>query len=156
MSSLTSLLAFVEEKDNIYLLRSSPFRSKDIVLAKYTLSILEIGVTSIPLYLFLLFFFRVPGSFYLITLGAPMILIFAATGIMAGAYVPVFTNDPNNPPVPLAFSFPAINLVLGGCVLWIASEFANTTLLVVMLPLFTVFTVLLFLSLSVHALRSYK
>ncbi|MCK5238252.1 MAG: hypothetical protein KAR33_01820 [Candidatus Thorarchaeota archaeon] len=156
MSSLTSLLAFVEEKDNIYLLRASPFRSKDIVLAKYLLSILEIGATSVPLYLFLLYFFRVPGSIYLLTLAAPMILVFAATGIMAGAYVPVFTNTPKNPPVPLAFSFPAINLVLGGIILWIASEFANSTMLVAVLPAFTLFTVLLFLSLSVRALKSYK
>ncbi|MFW9850652.1 MAG: hypothetical protein ACFFF4_16085 [Candidatus Thorarchaeota archaeon] len=156
MSSLTSLLAFVEEKENIYLLRSSPFRSKDIVLAKYLLSVLEIGGTSIPLYLILLYFFRVPGSIYLISLGAPMILVFSATGIMAGAYVPVFTNDPKSPPVPLAFSFPAINLVLGGIILWIASEFANSTSLMFVLPVFTLFTVLLFLSLSVHAMKSYK
>ena len=85
-----------------------------------------------------------------------VILVFAATGIMAGAYVPVFTNTPKNPPVPLAFSFPAINLVLGGIILWIASEFANSTMLVAVLPAFTLFTVLLFLSLSVRALKSYK
>ncbi|MHA2425572.1 MAG: hypothetical protein ACXAEF_12345, partial [Candidatus Thorarchaeota archaeon] len=142
--------------DNIYLLRSSPFRSKDIVLAKYLLSVLEIGGTSIPLYLFLLYFFRVPGSIYILTLGAPLIMVFAATGIMAGAYVPVFTNNPKSPPVPLAFSFPAINLVLGGIILWISSEFANNALLIVALPAFTLFTVMIFLSLSVHALKSYK
>ncbi len=156
MATLTSLLAFVDEKDNIYLLRSSPFKSKDIVLAKYIFSLIEVAVTSIPIYLFLLYFFRVPGSFYLITLAAPMIIVFSATGILAGAYVPVFTNDPKNPPVPLAFSFPAINLMLGGIITWISSEFANDIMLVVIMPAFIVFTVLLFLSLSIHALKSYK
>ncbi|MDF1539177.1 MAG: hypothetical protein P1Q69_09755 [Candidatus Thorarchaeota archaeon] len=156
MATLTSLLAFVDEKDNIYLLRSSPFRSKDIVLAKYIFSILEVAVTSIPIYLFLLYFFRVPGSLFLITLAAPMIIVFSATGILVGAYVPVFTNDPKNPPVPLAFSFPAINLMLGGIITWISSEFTNDITLVIVMPVFVAFTVLLFLSLSVHALQSYK
>jgi len=156
MATLTSLLAFVDEKDNIYLLRSSPFRSKDIVLAKYIFSLIEVALTSIPVYLLLLYFFRVPGSIFLITLAAPMIIVFSATGIMAGAYVPVFTNNPKNPPVPLAFSFPAINLSLGGIIIWITSEFANDIMLVIVMPAFTIFTVLLFLSLSVHALQSYK
>jgi hypothetical protein len=156
MSTLASLLAFVDEKENIYLLRTSPFKSKDIVLAKYFLSVIEISLTSVPLYLFLLYFFRVEGSAFLIFLAAPMILIFSATGIMAGAYVPVFTNDPKNPPVPLAFSFPAINLVLGALVIWIASQFGATLEIMVVLPAFVLCIILLFLSLSVHALNSYK
>ncbi len=156
MSTLPSLLAFVDEKDNIYLLRTSPFRSKDVVLAKYFLSVIEITLTSLPLYLFLLYFFRVEGSAFLIFLAAPMILLFSATGIMAGAYVPVFTSDPKNPPVPLAFSFPAINLILGALVIWIASQFGEVLSIVLVLPVFTASIVLLFLRLSVHALNSYK
>ncbi len=156
MSTLASLLAFVDEKENIYLLRTSPFRSKDVVLAKYFLSVIEITLTSIPLYLFLLYFFRVEGSAFLIFLAAPMILIFSATGIMAGAYVPVFTSDPKNPPVPLAFSFPAINLALGALVIWIASQFGEVLSVMLILPVFTACIVLMFLSLSVHALNSYK
>jgi len=156
MGTLPSLLAFVDEKDNIYLLRSSPFRSKDIVLSKYILSLIEISLTTIPLYLFILYFFRVQGALYLMALVGPMILVFSATGIMAGAYVPVFTNDPKNPPVPLAFSFPAINLILGGIIIWIASEFGSVNELLIILPMFTVFIVLLFISLSVQALKSYK
>ncbi len=156
MGTLPSLLAFVDEKDNIYLLRASPFRSTDIVLAKYILSLIEISLTSLPLYLFILYFFRVQGALYLIALAGPMIMVFSATGIMAGAYVPVYTNDPKNPPVPLAFSFPAINLVLGGIIVWIASEFATSNEILIFLPFFTASIVVLFLSLSVHALKSYK
>lgn len=156
MGTLPSLLAFVDEKDNIYLLRSSPFRSNDIVLAKYLMSVIEISLTSLPLYLFILYFFRVPGAVYLIALAAPMIMVFSATGIMAGAYVPVFTNDPKNPPVPLAFSFPAINLILGGIIVWITSEFFTSPEVLVILPFFTMTIVLFFLFLSNHALESYK
>ncbi|MFW9909770.1 MAG: hypothetical protein ACFFEF_14455, partial [Candidatus Thorarchaeota archaeon] len=156
MAALTSLLAFVDEKDNIYLLRASPFKSKDIVLAKYILSVLEVSLTALPIYLFILYFFRVPGSFYLASLAAPMIIVFSSTGIMAGAYVPVFTNDPKNPPVPLAFSFPSINLILGGIMIWMASVFGTDPFLIALLPAFTLVMVVLFLSLSNHALKSYR
>ncbi len=154
--SLPALLAFVDERENIYLLKASPFRSSDIVLAKYTLSLLEIGLSSLPILGFLLYFFRAPGSAFIITLAGPMIAVFAATGIMTGAYVPVFTNTPENPPVPIAFSFPAINLGLGVLIALVASNYAENILLLFLLPALTIFLVFGFLRLSMNALNSYK
>jgi hypothetical protein len=154
--SLPALLAFVDERENIYLLKASPFRSSDIVLAKYSLSLLEIGLSSLPILGFLLYFFRAPGSAFIITLAGPMMAIFAATGIMTGAYVPVFTNNPQNPPVPIAFSFPAINLGLGVLIAVVASNYAESIMLLFLLPSITIFLVFGFLWLSMNALNSYK
>jgi len=156
LASVPSLLAFIDEKENIYLIKTSPFREQDVVLAKYIMSLIEVSLTSIPLYGFILYFFRVQGSAFLITLAAPMLIVFCATGIMAGAYVPVFTNNPRNPPVPLAFSFPAINLTLGGIIVWIAATYAEDIAILWILPLFTMVTVLIFLSMSVRALKLYR
>ncbi len=156
MTVLPSLLAFVDEKDNIYLLRSSPFRSRDIILAKYLFAVVEVSLTSLPLFLLILYFMRIPGAAYLIFLAAPMLLVFSATGIMVGAYVPVFTNDPKNPPVPLAFSFPTINLAIGGLMVWLILLYGKSLEIIVFLPLLTVFFVILFLALSTRAMESFK
>ncbi len=156
ISSLTSLLSFVDERENIYLIKVSPFKSRDVVLAKYLFSVLEVAITAIPMYGLLVYFFRVEGSGFLIFLAAPMILIFCATGTMAGAYIPVFTNDPRNPPVPLAFSFPTINLIIGASVVYLSATYAADLILLVLLPTFTLFIVGIFLWLSVRALDSYR
>lgn len=156
VGGLMALLGFTDEKENIYLLKTSPFRSRDIVLAKYLLSVFEVGVGSLPILGFLLYFFRVTGSFFLISLAAPMVLIFCATGVMIGAYVPVFTNEPKTPPVPLAFSFPAINLTLGGVLIWIVGSLSDSDLVIIYLPIFTTIAVMFFLLLAINALGSYK
>jgi hypothetical protein len=156
VAGLTSLLAFIDERENIYLLRASPFRSRDIVLAKYILSVIEVTLATLPILGFMLYFFRVQGSLFLATLVAPMILIFCASGTMVGAYVPVFTNDPKNPPVPLAFSFPAINLTLGAVTIVIAATLAESNLLLIYLPIFTTIVVMVFLTLAINALKSYR
>jgi hypothetical protein len=156
MASISSLLSFIDERDNIYLLKSSPFRHGDIVLAKYILSVIEVSLTSLPIFGLLIYFFDVYGSLSLVTLVAPLILIFCASGVMTGAYTPVFTNEPKNPPVPLAFSFPAINLVMGALLMLTVSLFSGSFLLLLILPLFTLGSVFFFLGLAMVALRSYK
>ena len=156
MSSVNALLSFVDEKDNIYLLKSSPFKASDIVLAKYFLSLVEVTLTAAPIVGFLAYFMRVEGSFYLLTLVAPLVLIFSATGIMVGAYVPVFTNEPSNPPVPLAFGFPAINIGFGVLLMAIVAIYGGSTQLVQVMPAFVVVVVLGLLALATVALRSYK
>ena len=156
MASVNALLSFVDEKENIYLLKSSPFKASDIVLAKYFLSLVEVTLTAAPIVGFLAYFMRVEGSFYLLTLVAPLVLIFSATGVMVGAYIPVFTNEPSNPPVPLAFGFPAINIGFGAILMTIVAIYAEDMQLVQVMPAFVVVVVLGLLALATFALRSYK
>jgi hypothetical protein len=156
MAGIPSLLSFVDEQENIYLLKVSPFRASDIVLAKYLMSLVEISLTAIPIYGFLVYFFRVQGSLYLTALGAPMIMVFCATGVLIGAYVPVFTNEPKNPPVPLAFSFPAVNLGLGGLIVAVVATFSDDSSLLIILPALVIGIVSTFIALSVNALKSYR
>ncbi|MGY5861830.1 MAG: hypothetical protein RTU09_05610 [Candidatus Thorarchaeota archaeon] len=156
MSSVSALLSFVDEKENIYLLKSSPFKASDIVLAKYFLSVIEVTLTVAPIIGFLAYFMRVEGSFYLLTLVAPLVLIFSATGVMVGAYIPVFTNEPSDPPVPLAFGFPAINIGFGILLLVIVQMYSDDMQLVQVMPAFVVVVVLGLLALATIALRSYK
>ncbi|NWF94565.1 MAG: hypothetical protein HXY34_00310 [Candidatus Thorarchaeota archaeon] len=155
MASMTSMLSFVDEKDNVYLLKSAPFRNMDVVLAKYVGSLVEVSLSALPLYGFLLYFFRVSGSGILIFLGLPLLLVFCSVGVMVGAYVPVFTSNPREPPVPLAFSFPAINLVLGVFIALVSVVFADDPLIYLILPGVTTLIVGVFLLASVLALRSY-
>jgi hypothetical protein len=156
MTTITSLLSFVEEKENVYLLKVSPFRDRDIVIGKYLLSVIEIGLAALPVYGLIVYIFNVRGSIFLVTLAAPLILIFSASGIMVGAYIPVFTNDPRTPPVPLAFAFPSINLSIGGLLIAIVSVFAKSPYLLIILPSITVGLVTLFLGLAVIALEHYR
>jgi len=156
MASVNALLSFVDEKENIYLLKSSPFKASDIVLAKYFLSLVEVTLTAAPVVGFLAYFMRVEGSFYLLTLVAPLVLIFSATGVMVGAYVPVFTNELSDPPVPLAFGFPAINIGFGVLLMAIVAMYAENMQLVQVMPAFVVVVVLGLLALATNALRSYK
>ncbi len=156
MASVSALLSFIDEKENIYLLKSSPFKASDIVLAKYFLSLFEVTLTAAPIVGFLAYFMRIEGSFYLLTLVAPLVLIFSATGVMVGAYVPVFTNEPSDPPVPLAFGFPAINIGFGALLMAIVAIYADDMQLVQVMPAFVVVVVLGLLALATFALRSYK
>ena len=156
VASVNALLSFIDEKENIYLLKSSPFKASDIVLAKYLLSLFEVTLTAAPIVGFLAYFMRIEGSFYLLTLVAPLVLIFSATGVMIGAYVPVFTNDPSDPPVPLAFGFPAINIGFGATLMAIVALYAEDMQLVQVMPAFVVAVVLGLLALATFALRSYK
>ena len=156
MSSVTSMLSFVDEKDNVYLLKASPFKSKDIVLAKFLLSFLEVGMAAIPACGFLIYIMRIEGYLSLITLAAPLTILFTATGVAVGAYVPVMTNDPKTLPVPLAFSYPIINLALGSAMILLVAVFAESTLILFLLPAYSLGLTLLFLALSVRAINSYK
>ncbi|MFW9802972.1 MAG: hypothetical protein ACFFFC_09985 [Candidatus Thorarchaeota archaeon] len=156
LSSVTSLLSFVDEQENIYLLKASPFKPMDIVLAKYLLSLIEVGLATIPVLGFLSYFFRVEGFASLLTLAAPLILMFTATGVAIGAYVPVITNDPKVLPVPLAFSFPVVNLTLGATLIGLVAALAHEQLILVALPFFTLTIVFMFLEAGVRAMNSYR
>ena len=156
MASITSMLSFVDERDNVYLLKASPFKSGDIILSKYLLSVFEITITVIPACGFLIYFLHIQGYLAVITLVAPLTILFASTGSAIGAYVPVLTNDPKTLPVPLAFSFPVINLGLGAIMVFLVATFADSLLVMVILPLYTLSLVFFFLSLSVRALNTYK
>jgi hypothetical protein len=156
LSSVTSLLSFVDEQENIYLLKASPFKPMDIILAKYLLSLIEIGMASIPILGFIAYFFRVQGFIALLTLAAPLILIFTASGIAIGAFVPVITNDPRTLPVPLAFSFPVVNLTLGAALIGLVAALAHEQVILVALPFFTLAIVFLFLVAGVRALDSFR
>jgi hypothetical protein len=156
MGSVTSMLTFVDERDNIYLLKASPFSDRDIVLSKYLLSIVEVAITVIPACGFLIYLIHIQGYLAVITLVAPLTILFAATGSAVGAYVPVMTNDPKTLPVPLAFSFPVINLGLGTIMVFLVAIFADSILLLVILPLYTLSLVYFFLAVSIRALRNYK
>jgi hypothetical protein len=156
LSSVTSLLSFVDEQENIYLLKASPFKPMDIILAKYLLSLIEVGLSTIPIMGFVAYFFRVQGFVSLLTLAAPLVLIFTATGIAIGAFVPVFTNDPRILPVPLAFSFPVVNLTLGAVLIALVAALAHEQLILVALPFYTLAIVFLFLEAGVHAMNSFR
>jgi hypothetical protein len=156
LSSVTSLLSFVDEQENIYLLKASPFKPMDIILAKYLLSLIEVGLASIPVLGFIAYFFRVQGFASLLTLAAPLILIFTATGIAIGAFVPVLTNDPKVLPVPLAFSFPVVNLSLGAVLIGLVAALAHEMVILVALPFYTLAIVFLFLEAGVHAMNSFR
>ena len=156
MGSVTAMLSFADERDNVYLLKASPFKSRDIILAKYLLSLFEVAITVLPACGFLIYLLHIEGYLAIITLAAPLVLIFTATGNAIGAYVPVITNDPKTLPVPLAFSFPIINLGLGTTMVYLVAIFANSLIIVVLLPLFTISLVTFFLTLAVHALNTYK
>ncbi|MGY5875742.1 MAG: hypothetical protein RTU30_08350 [Candidatus Thorarchaeota archaeon] len=156
MASVTSLLSFVDERDNVYLMKASTFRPRDIIMGKYLLSLFEGILASIPIYGLILYFLRVDGALYLISLAGPMILIFCAAGVMFGAYIPVFTNDPRTPPVPLAFAYPTLNLLIGSILIWMLAVYKGGIGLLIMIPLFTVSAVGAFIALSVVALRSYR
>ena len=156
MSSVTSMLSFVDEKENVYLLKASPFRSTDIVFAKFLLSFVEVGIAAIPACGFLIYIMRIEGYLALITLAAPLVILFTATGVAIGAYVPVMTNDPKTLPVPLAFSYPIINLSLGALMILIVAMFADSVLVLVVLPVYCLGLTLLFLAAAVRALNAYK
>ncbi len=156
MSSVTSMLSFADEKDNVYLLKASPFRTKDIVISKFILSFLEVGLAAIPACGFLIYIMRVEGYLALITLAAPLAILFTASGVAVGAYVPVMTNDPKTLPVPLAFSYPIINLSLGSLMVYIAAAFAESELVLLILPIYCLGLTLFFLGFSVRALNNYK
>jgi hypothetical protein len=156
MSSVTSMLSFVDEKDNVYLLKASPFKSKDIVLAKYMLSLIEVGIAAIPACGFLIYIMRIEGYLALITLAAPLTILFTATGVAVGSYVPVMTNDPKTLPVPLAFSYPIINLSLGAAMVIVVAIFADSILVLVVLPAYCLGLTFFFLFISVRSLNSYK
>ncbi|MFW9889918.1 MAG: hypothetical protein ACFFER_17180 [Candidatus Thorarchaeota archaeon] len=156
LSSVTSLLSFVDEQENIYLLKASPFKPIDIVLAKYLLSLIEVAMAAIPILGFIAYFFRVEGFVALLSLAAPLILMFTATGVAIGAYVPVVTNDPRMLPVPLAFSFPVVNLTLGSALIGLVAALAHEQLILVALPFFTLTIVFMFLQAGVHAMGSFR
>jgi hypothetical protein len=156
VSSVTSLLGFVDEGENIYLLKASPFRDRDIVLAKYVLGVVEVALSAIPIIGFIAFFFQVPGVSALIWLTGPLVLLFAAVGTAIGSYVPVFTNEPGNLPVPLAFSFPVVNLTIGGALIIVVALLSQSLLLILVLPLFTLGLVFFFLRASVSAMGRFK
>lgn len=155
LASLSALLSFVDEKDNIYLLKASPFKRTDIVLAKYVGSVLDSAISLTPLLLFIEYMFREFSIEPLLVLVGPLLLVFCASGVMIGAYVPVLTNEPQNPPVPLVFSYPTLNLVIGGAfVLFVISN--PGAILLWVIPLFTIGFVFLFMMLATHALQSFK
>jgi hypothetical protein len=156
MSSVTSLLSFVDEQENIYLMKASPFNPSDIVLSKYILSVVEVGLASIPFIGFLAYFFKVPGYIPLLSLVAPLVLIFSATGVAIGAFVPVFTNEPKVLPVPLAFSFPVVNLSLGALFIFIVATLAEDYMLLLILPIFVIGLVAFLLRAAVRAMYAFR
>jgi hypothetical protein len=156
MSSVTSMLSFVDEKENVYLLKASPFKSRDVVLAKYLLSLFEVGIAVIPACGLLVYILRIEGYLALITLAAPLTIIFTAIGVAIGAYVPVLTNDPRTLPVPLAFSYPIVNLSLGALMVFLVAFLANSPNILIVLPLYTTSLTVLFLGVATRALSNYK
>jgi hypothetical protein len=156
MSSMSALVSFLDEKDNIYLLKTSPFRKSDIILAKYVGSLFESAISLLPVLGLSFYFFHPQGSLMFVTLSIPFLILFNASGIMIGSYVPVLTNDPENPPVPMVFSFPTINLGMGALIVVIVNSFLKSTLLLLILPTLVVLLSVLFLGLSVSALDAFK
>jgi hypothetical protein len=156
MSSMSALVSFLDEKDNIYLLKTSPFRKSDIILAKYVGSLFESAISLLPVLGLSFYFFHPQGSMVFVTLSIPFLILFNASGIMIGSYVPVLTNDPENPPVPMVFSFPTINLGMGALIVVIVNSFLKSTLLLLILPTLVVLLSVLFLGLSVSALDAFK
>jgi hypothetical protein len=156
MASVTSMLGFVDERDNVYMLKVSPFRTSDIILSKYLLSLFEVAIAIIPPCGLLIYFIRIQGTFSVVTLAIPLAILFTATGTAVGAYVPVFTTDPKILPVPLAFSFPIINLGLGAIMVYLVAFYSNSVLILMILPLYTLSLVYCFLAASARALDNYK
>jgi hypothetical protein len=156
MSSVTSMLSFVDEKENVYLLKASPFRPRDVVLAKYLLSLFEVAIAVIPACGLLVYILRIEGYLALITLAAPLTIVFTAIGVAIGAYVPVLTNDPRTLPVPLAFSYPIINLSIGALMVFLVALLANSQNILIALPLYTIGFTMLFLGVATRALSNYK
>ena len=156
MASVTSMLGFVDERENVYMLKASPFRTSDIVLSKYLLSLFEVAMAIVPACGFLIYFIQIQGSISLVTLAIPLTILFTATGTAVGAYVPVFTNDPKTLPVPLAFSFPIINMGLGAIMVYLVAFYSNSVLIMIILPLYTLSLVSCFLAASARALDNYK
>ncbi|MHA1779870.1 MAG: hypothetical protein ACTSYL_03275 [Candidatus Thorarchaeota archaeon] len=155
MASLSALLSFVDEKENVYLLKASPFKRTDIVLAKYVGSVLDSAISLVPLLLFIGYGFREFAIEPLLVLVGPLLLVFCASGVMIGAYVPVLTNEPQNPPIPLVFSYPTLNLVIGGAFsLFVINSPGDIIFWVI--PLFTIGFVFLFIMLATRALRLFK
>ncbi|MHA1742593.1 MAG: hypothetical protein ACTSVD_10955 [Candidatus Thorarchaeota archaeon] len=155
MTSMSALLSFVDESDNIYLLRASPFRDMDIVLAKYLGSLFEVAVATVPILLWIVYLFPLNEILAIGSLVVPFVLLFCATGVLIGAYVPVLTNEPRNPPVPLVFSFPTINLFLGG-LLGAAALLLRPADALIAIPSVTSGLVLFFLLMAKRALREFK
>jgi hypothetical protein len=155
MSSVTAMLSFVDEKENVYLIKASPFKSRDVILAKFLLSLFEVGIAAIPACGLLIYILRIEGYLALITLAIPLTILFTSIGIAVGAYVPVFTNDPRTLPVPLAFSYPIINLFLGALMILIVTLFSNSQSLLLVLPLYCIGLSVLFLGAANKALNSY-
>ncbi|TFG34664.1 hypothetical protein EU527_02330 [Candidatus Thorarchaeota archaeon] len=156
MSSITSMSSFVDEKENVYLLKASPFKTKDIVLAKYLLSLLEVSLAIVPAAGLIIYILRIEGYLALITLVAPLTILFSASGVAVGAYVPVITNDPKQLPIPLAFSYPVINLALGGGMILLVATFAKSPLVLILLPLYSIGLTFFFLFLALKSINSYK
>ena len=156
MASVTSMLGFVDERENVYMLKASPFRTSDIVLSKYLLSLFEVAIAAIPACGFLIYFIRIQGTFSVVTLAIPLTILFTATGTAVGAYVPVFTTDPKTLPVALAFSFPIINMGLGAIMVYLVALYSNNVLILMLLPLYTLSLVYCFLAASARALDNYK
>ncbi|MHA1614649.1 MAG: hypothetical protein ACTSYJ_07360, partial [Candidatus Thorarchaeota archaeon] len=73
-----------------------------------------------------------------------------------GAYVPVITNDPKTLPVPLAFSYPIINLSLGAGMILLVAMFAESSWILFVLPAYSIGLTLLFLTIAVLAIDAYK
>ena len=156
ISSVTSMLSFVDEKENVYLLKASPFSSGDIVLAKFLLSLFEVSIAVIPACGFLIYILRIEGYLALVALAAPMTILFTAVGVAIGAYVPVLTNDPRTLPVPLAFSYPIIDLSLGALMIFIVAILAGGQGVLLALPLYCIGFTLFFLWIGAKALNTYR
>ncbi|MHA2041967.1 MAG: hypothetical protein ACW975_08900, partial [Candidatus Thorarchaeota archaeon] len=77
-------------------------------------------------------------------------------GIAIGAYVPVVTNDPRILPVPLAFSFPVVNLTLGAVLIGLVATLAHDLLILLALPFYVLVMVFLFLETGVRAMNSFR
>ncbi len=155
VASTTSLLSFSDERENIYLLRVSPLPRSSVVLAKFVGSLVESLIASVPALLLLAYFVTFDGVLSLVVLALPLLSLFCATGTMIGAYIPVFTNEPSSPPIPLVFAFPVINLALGGLLGYFVLQVSGL-LLILAIPLFVLAAVWFFLSRASRALLNYR
>ncbi len=156
IGSMSSLLSFSDEQENVYILKSCPIREADIILGKYLESLIESGVVIAPLYGTLILIFRSEGLEVLVTLGIPLLMVFCAIGVLLGAYVPVISSSPRSTPLIIALSFPVINIVLGLSIMYITLTLVDSPLLIVVLPLLTLLFVGGALKAAVRGLNSYK
>jgi hypothetical protein len=120
------------------------------------LSLFEVGIAVIPACGFLIYILRIEGYLALIALAAPMTILFTAIGVAIGAYVPVLTNDPRTLPVPLAFSYPVIDLSLGALMVFVVGILAGNQGVLLALPLYTIGFTLIFLWIAAKALNTYR